>query len=145
MLRAWLAGYRQRLHDEIVNNATFTSVLNAPGSSRRSGIEATVDWKLGEKLRLSANYAYLKATQPDAGAGQRAPETRRPKHSGSIAADGSVGRFSYGASLAYVGKHLANRDTFPFDRVTLESYWLPVAPLADVIVPGGELFAPWSK
>ncbi|HKC02727.1 MAG TPA: TonB-dependent receptor [Sphingomicrobium sp.] len=142
---ASLTGYRQRLHDEIVNNATFTSVLNAPGSSRRSGIEATVDWKLGEKLRLSANYAYLKATQPDAVAGQRAPETRRPKHSGSIAADGSVGRFSYGASLAYVGKHLDNRDTFPFDRVTLESYWLADARLAYVIVPGVELFARGSN
>ena len=28
---ASLTAYRQRLHDEIVNNATFTSVLNAPG------------------------------------------------------------------------------------------------------------------
>ena len=142
---ASLTGYRQRLHDEIVNNATFTSVLNAPGSSRRSGIEATVDWKLGEKLRLSANYAYLKATQPDAVTGQRATETRRPKHSGSIAADGSVGRFSYGASLAYVGKHLDNRDTFPFDRVALESYWLADARLAYVVVPGVELFARGSN
>ena len=138
---ASLTGYRQRLHDEIVNNATFTSVLNAPGSSRRSGIEATVDWKLGEALRLSANYAYLKATQPDPVTGERATETRRPKHSGSLAADGSIGRFTYGASLAYVGKHLDNRDTFPFDRVTLGSYWLADARVAYAVVPGVELFA----
>ena len=138
---ASLTGYRQRLHDEIVNNATFTSVLNAPGSSRRSGIEATVDWKLGEALRLSANYAYLKATQPDAVTGERATETRRPKHSGSVAADGSIGPVTYGASLAYVGKHLDNRDTFPFDRVTLGSYWLADARVAYAVVPGVELFA----
>jgi Outer membrane cobalamin receptor protein len=53
-LGASLTGYRQRLHDEIVNNSTFTSVLNTPGSSRRSGIEATVDWKVANELRLSA-------------------------------------------------------------------------------------------
>jgi vitamin B12 transporter len=140
-LGASLTGYRQRLHDEIVNNATFTSVLNAPGSSRRSGIEATVDWKLGDELRLSANYAYLKSTQPDAVTGERATETRRPKHSGSVAADGLIGRFSYGASLAYVGKHLDNRDTFPFARVTLGSYWLADARVAYAVRPGVELFA----
>jgi len=138
---ASLTGYRQRLHDEIVNNVTFTSVLNAPGSSRRSGIEATVDWQLGEALRLSANYAYLKATQPDAVTGERATETRRPKHSGSVAADGSIGHVTYGASLAYVGKHLDNRDTFPFDRVTLGSYWLADARVAYAVAPGVELFA----
>ena len=142
---ASLTGYRQRLHDEIINNATFTSVLNAPGSSRRSGVEATVDWKLGDELRLSANYAYLKATQPDAVTGTRASETRRPKHSGSVAADGSVGRFSYGTSLAYVGKHLDNRDTFPFDRVALGSYWLADARVAYAVFPGVELFARGSN
>jgi vitamin B12 transporter len=138
---ASITAYRQRLHDEIVNNATFTSVLNAPGSSRRSGIEATVDWNVGDALRLSANYAYLKAIQPDAVSGERATETRRPKHSGSIAADGVAGRFSYGASLAYVGDHLDNRDTFPFDRVTLGSYWLADARVAYEVVPGIALFA----
>ena len=144
-LGASLTGYRQRLHDEIVNNATFTSVLNAPGSSRRSGVEATVDWKPNDALRLSANYAYLKATQPDAVTGTRATETRRPKHSGSIAADGLIGRVSYGASLAYVGKHLDNRDTFPFDRVALGSYWLADARAAYAVVPGVELFVRGSN
>ena len=137
---ASLTAYRQRLHDEIVNNATFTSVLNSPGVSKRSGVEATVDWNIAGELRLSANYAYLKATQPDPVTGQQQTEARRPKHSGSVAADGSVGRFSYGASLAYVGKHIDNRDTFPFDRVTLGSYWLADARVAYAISPGVELF-----
>jgi vitamin B12 transporter len=120
-------------------------VLNAPGRSRRSGLEAAVDWKLGDKLRLSANYAYLKAIQPDAATGERLTETRRPKHSGSIAVDGASARFTYGASLAYVGRHLDNRDTFPFDRVALGSYWLADARIAYAIRPGIELFARGSN
>jgi vitamin B12 transporter len=142
---ASLTGYRQRLRDEIVNNATFTSVVNAPGSSRRSGIEATVDWKLDDGLRLSANYAYLKAMQPDAATGERLTETRRPKHSGSIVLDGASGRFTYGASVAYVGRHLDNRDTFPFARVMLGSYWLADARVAYTVRPGIELFARGSN
>jgi vitamin B12 transporter len=142
---ASLTGYRQRLHDEIVNNADFTSVLNAPGSSRRSGVEATVDWRLRDTLRLSANYAYLHATQPDSVTGERLTETRRPKHSGSIAFDGSAGRFAYGASLAYVGRHLDNRDTFPFDRVALGSYWLADARVAYAVRPGIELYVRGSN
>jgi vitamin B12 transporter len=140
-----LTGYRQRLRDEIINNATFTSVLNAPGRSRRSGIEATVDWMLGDQLRLSANYSYLKATQPDPATGKRLTETRRPEHSGSIALDGVSGRFSYGASLAFVGRHFDNRDTFPFARVTLGSYWLADVRVAYAIRPGIELFARGSN
>jgi vitamin B12 transporter len=128
------------LHDEIINNASFTSVLNSPAISRRSGVEATIDWKIGDELRLSANYAYLHATQPDPVTGEQLTETRRPKHSGSVSADGSVGEFSYGASLAYVGRHLDNRDTFPFDRVALGSYWLADARIAYAVRPGLQLF-----
>ena len=142
---ASLTGYRQRLHDEIVNNATFTSALNANGSSRRSGIEATVDWKLSDRVRVSANYAYLKATQPDALTGEQLTEARRPKHSGSATVDGSSGPLSYGASLAYVGKHIDNRDVFPFDRLTLGSYWLSDARVAYTVRPGIELFARGSN
>jgi vitamin B12 transporter len=144
-LGASLTGYRQRLHDEIVNNATFTSVLNASGSSRRSGVEATIDWQIVDQLRLSANYAFLKAIQPDAISGEQMAETRRPKHSGSVALDGSTGSFTYGASLAYVGRHFDNRDVFPFDRLTLGSYWLADARVAYAIRPGVELFARGSN
>ncbi len=142
---ASLTGYRQRLHDEIVNNATFTSVLNAAESSRRAGVEATVDWNVAEKVRLSANYAYLKSTQPDPLTGDQTTEARRPKYGGSVALDGSSGRFSYGASLAYVGQHLDNRDTFPFDRVTLGFYWLADARVAYAVRPGIEVFARGSN
>ena len=136
---ASLTGYRQRLHDEIVNNDSFTSVFNAPGVSRRSGIEATLDCALAKSLRLSANYAYLDATEPNA-AGEQIPEERRPKHSGSVAIDGAAGRLTYGASLAYVGAHIDNRDTFPFARVKLGSYWLADARVSYAVRSGFELF-----
>jgi vitamin B12 transporter len=140
-----LTGYRQRLHDEIVNNATFTSALNATSSSRRAGIEAQVEWKLGEPLRVSANYAYLNATQPDAITGEQLTEARRPKHSGSLTLDGTSGLVTYGASLAYVGMHIDNRDIFPFDRLTLGSYWLVDARMAYSVRPGIEIFARGSN
>ena len=137
---ASLTGYRQRLHDEIVNNSNFTSVLNASGTSRRDGVEGTIGWTMSDRIRLSANYAYLDATQLDDATGQQGPEARRPKHSGSVAFDGSLGRFRYGGSIAYVGRHIDNRDTFPFDRVMLGSYWLADARLAYAIRPGIEIF-----
>jgi vitamin B12 transporter len=144
-VEASLTGYRQRLHDEIVDifdPVTFLfSTANRSETSRRSGIEAQVGWHLADKLRLTANYAYLKATQPDEVGLQQVHELRRPKHSGSVAVDGASGRFTYGASIAYVGKHLDQRDTFPFARVTLGSYWLANARVGYTVRPGVELFA----
>ena len=138
-LDAALTAYRQRLHDEIIDNDTFTSTINAPGTSRRAGIEAELGWRLADTLRISANYAYLRATQPS-GSGQ-ARELRRPKHSGSIALDGQSGKFTYGASIAYSGAHLDVRDRPPYDVVRLGSYWLAGARVAYAVRPGVEVFA----
>jgi vitamin B12 transporter len=144
-LEASLTGYRQRLHDEIVDifdPVTFLfSTVNRSETSRRSGVEVELGWQLVDKLRLTANYIYLKATQPDETGLTQVHELRRPKHSGSVAADGAVGRLTYGASLAYVGRHIDQRDTFPFARVTLGSYWLANARVAYAVRPGIELFA----
>jgi vitamin B12 transporter len=146
---ASLTGYRQRLHDEIIDvfdfNTFLFSTANRSETSHRSGIEATFGWKLSGKLRLSANYAYLKATQPDDSTQTQVHELRRAKHSGSLALDGASGKFTYGGSLAYVGKHFDQRDTFPFDRVTLGSYWLADARVAYAIRPGVELFGRMSN
>jgi vitamin B12 transporter len=140
-----LTGYRQRLHDEIVDvfdPATFLfSTANRTAISRRSGIEATFGWRIGASLRLAANYAYLDATQPDEATLTQVHELRRPKHSGSIVLDGTSGKVTYGASIAYVGRHLDQRDTFPFDRVSLGSYWLAGARVGYALRPGIELFA----
>ena len=148
-IAASLTAYRQRLHDEIVDvfdPTTFlSSTENRDGTSRRWGIEAELAWRPSAALRLSANYAYLKATQPDAATDSRLEELRRPKHSGSIAADGSVGRWSYGASLAYVGPHLDREEIFPFGVVRLESYWLAAARVAYDVSPTIQLHARGSN
>jgi vitamin B12 transporter len=143
-----ITGYRQRLADEIVDTfdpSTFvSSTVNSSDESRRSGVELETDWRLGEKLRLSANYAYLHAIQPDdLGLGMgRLKEARRPKHSGSVAADGQAGRITYGLSLAYSGTHFdTDFEAFPFRRVELGAYWLAGARVAYSVSPGLEIFA----
>ncbi|MGI8612123.1 MAG: TonB-dependent receptor plug domain-containing protein, partial [Sphingomicrobium sp.] len=143
-LQAALTGYRQRLRDEIVgtfDSTTFlTSTINRDGRSRRSGIEAEVGWQLGDTLRLTANYAYLKASEPDGASQIR--EVRRPKHSGSVAIDGASGRLTYGASLAFTGSRTdMNFDVFPSQSVRLGSYWLGGARIAYGINRRFELLA----
>jgi vitamin B12 transporter len=148
-LNAALTYYRQRLHDEIVDTydpATFlSSTANRIGVSHRSGVEAELGWDIGDALRISANYAYLHATQPDEVASGQAKELRRPKHSGSVALDGSRGRLSYGTSVAFVGRRFDTRDNYPFDRVTLGSYWLADARIAYSVKQGIEVFARMSN
>ena len=139
-IAASLTAYRQRLHDEIVDNATFTSVVNSEGVSRRWGVEAELAWQPTDSLRLTGNYAYLKANQPSGTVNERLRELRRPKHSGSIAADGLSGKWSYGASLAYVGSHLDREEVFPFGIVRLDSYWLAAARLAYAVTPRVQIF-----
>ena len=144
-LGASLTAYRQRLTGEIVDlfdPITFLSTTgNRSEKSRRAGIEAQVYYSLGDHLRLSGNYAYLKATEPG-DLGSRVSEARRPKHSGSILADGSFGRLIYGLSLAYTGSHIdTDFESFPFRRVTLGSYWLAGARLAYDVGQGVQLFA----
>jgi Outer membrane cobalamin receptor protein len=56
-----------------------------------------------------------------------------------------VRKLSYAASIAYVGEHIDNRDTFPFARVTLGSYWLADARVAYSIRRGIELFVRGSN
>jgi vitamin B12 transporter len=123
-----LTAYRQRLRDEIVDtfdpDTFLSSTANRSEASRRSGIEAQLDWTMSDQLRLSANYAYLRASEPD-DFGSRVREARRPRHSGSVSADGRVDRFTYGISIAYVGDRIdTDFEVFPFERVTLNNYWL---------------------
>jgi vitamin B12 transporter len=142
---ASLTAYRQRLRDEIVDvfdpDTFLSSTVNRADTSRRSGVEAEFDWSLGEQLRLTANYAYLKATEP-VEMGSPLREARRPKHSGSFAADGRAGRLTYGVSLAYTGSRIdTDFESFPYRRVTLDSYWLAGARIAFDVVEGVQIFA----
>jgi vitamin B12 transporter len=146
---ASLTAYRQRLRDEIVDVAdpstSLQTALNSDATSHRSGIEAEASWRLGDKLRLSANYAFLHATESEAATQRQTPELRRPKHSGSITGDGAAGRWSYGASIAYVGAHLDTSDDYPFGLVRLHPYWLADARLAYAVRPGIELYVRGSN
>jgi vitamin B12 transporter len=142
---AAVTAYRQRLHDEIVDTfdpVTFlSSTINRSATSHRSGVEVELGWSLADWLRLSANYAYLHATQPDSAETGQVREVRRPKNSGSIALDGVSGRLTYGASVAYVGARSdTNFDVFPAAPVTLHAYWLANGRLAYAIRPGLEVF-----
>ena len=139
-----ITGYRQRLYDEIVDTfdpvSFLSSTANRDGISHRVGIEAELGWRLGDELRLSANYSYLHATQPPQFGSGQVKELRRPKDSGSIALDGASGKLSYGVSVAYVGAHLDSRDSPPFDVVRLGSYWLAGARVAYAVRPRFEVF-----
>ncbi len=136
--RAWSAAltyYRQRLRNEIVDlfdSATFLSTTaNADGRSRRHGVEAEASWAGSGALRLTATYAWLDATEPTAPDGGQIKEQRRPRHSGSIAADGARGRLSYGAAIAFTGARIdSDFSGFPATRVRLSPYWLANARVA---------------
>ena len=138
-LNVSLTGYRQRLHGEIVDATDpithLSTTVNRRSQSRREGIEAELGWIIS-RVRLSANYAYLNATEPGEAGALRLRETRRPKHSGSVALDGSVGRVDYGVTLAYAGlRHDVNFDVFPSERVDLSAYWLLGARIAYAVTP----------
>jgi vitamin B12 transporter len=127
--------YRQRLRHEIVDvfdpETFLSSTANSAKRSRRRGIEAEASYSPGDALRLTATYAWLDASEPTAPGGGQLKEQRRPRHSGSVAVDGSRGRLSYGASIAYTGERIdTDFDLFPARRVRLAPYWLADARIA---------------
>jgi vitamin B12 transporter len=128
-----LTYYRQRLKDEIATIflPDFTSTaINADGKSKRQGIELEGYYRHSDALRLTVNYAWLDASEPEVGDAQLR-EQRRPKHSGSVAADGEIGRLTYGVAIAYTGERIdTNFDIFPSPRVRLDPYWLASARMA---------------
>ena len=125
--------------------ATFRSTTaNATGTSRRRGIEATLEvrprWL--SKPRLSLNYTYLDAEERQVAGGLAVREVRRPRHSAGFIGQGEIGRLLWSATLAYVG---ARRDTdfesFPARTVRLDDYFLGSLQLGYRIAGGMELFA----
>jgi vitamin B12 transporter len=128
-----LTYFHQRLKDEIATIflPDFTSTaVNADGKSKRHGIEIEGFYHHSDFLRLTVNYAWLNASEPEVGDAQL-KEQRRPKHSGSVAADGEIGRLTYGAAIAYTGERIdTNFDIFPSPRVKLDPYWLASARIA---------------
>ena len=137
------------MKDEIVETFDFDTFLssteNRTSASRRRGIEAELAWQPSNALRLSANYAYLKASQPDNFSGSQLEEHRRPRHSGALLADGALGRWSYGASLAYVGSRLDREEVGNRAIVRLSPYWLASARVAYALTPALQLFVRGSN
>jgi len=144
-IRASATIYRQRLTDEIVDVflADFRSTTdNATGRSRRAGAEVEAGWQISPALRVQATYAYLKASERRVASGAAVRELRRPRHSGSVALDGKVGRWTYGASMALVGdRRDTDFDVFPAQTVTLDRYLLAGARLAYRLDEHVDLFA----
>jgi vitamin B12 transporter len=138
--RGSVAAYRQRLTDEIVPTPDFLSTENADGTSTRRGVELELGWSSSERLNLTASYAFLDAEEQKRDSDDPARELRRPRHSAALVADGQSGRLTYGASIAFVGKHRDRRDSFPYDLVDLDSYWLAGARLGWRLTERLELF-----
>jgi len=138
--------FSARLKDEIVDvfdPLTFlSSTENAAGRSRRDGIELSAGFRRGAGLSLQANYTWLDADEQRAAGAALVREVRRPRHSFNLIGFGDIGRFRWGASLAYVGKRRdTDFDLFPAATVTLGDYVLASANLAYRVLPQLELFA----
>jgi vitamin B12 transporter len=141
-----ITGFTNRLRNEIVDtfdNVTFLSgTANADGRSKRDGIELSASWRHAAWLNLEANYTWLDATEQRVAGTAQVREVRRPRSTANLAAWGDAGRFSWGASLAYVG---ARRDTdfdlFPAAVVRLDDYALASLRIGYRILPQLELYA----
>ena len=132
------------LTDEIVEDfSIFPSytVVNAPGESRRRGVELSGEWRPREDLRVSANYTYTDTREPET-AGTALREVRRPEHTANLAADWRTGPLTLGGSLAYVGERTdRDFDLFPAPLVELDAYVLASARVAYRISEALEAYA----
>ncbi|HWT12171.1 MAG TPA: TonB-dependent receptor [Allosphingosinicella sp.] len=132
--------FSARLEDEIVDIFTLPSTTaNASGRSRRQGLELRAGYRRADRLVLSANYTYLAANDQRTAGEAPVRETRRPRHSANLVAHGTVGRFRWGAALAYVGAR-RDSDFDAFRTVTLAGYVLASAQAAYRVLPKLEAF-----
>jgi vitamin B12 transporter len=133
------------LTDEIVEDFSIFpnyTVVNAPGESRRRGVELSGEWQLREWLRVSADYTYTDTREPEEAAAEALREVRRPEHTANLAVDLRKGPFTIGAAFSYVGERIdRDFDLFPAPRVELDAYVLASARLAYRISPALEAFA----
>ncbi|MCC5794323.1 MAG: TonB-dependent receptor [Chromatiales bacterium] len=130
-LRIDTSYFRADLRDEIdgfvfePDLGLFTA-RNAPGRSRRQGVEITVDAELAASLQFSGSWTWVDATEPGA-SGASVREIRRPRHSaaGNLNWRWADGRGNVNMNASWVG----SRDDllfagFPAERVRLGSYTL---------------------
>jgi len=131
-LKVGITGFSNHLRDEILDvfdPVTFvSSTANAPGRSRRRGVEFDAELRPSKALLLAANYTYLDADEQKAAGTPLVREVRRPRHSGNLVATWTLGRLSASGTAAYVGARSdVNFDLFPAQPVRLHPYVLASA------------------
>jgi vitamin B12 transporter len=140
---AEVVAFSNRLRDEIVYSALANSrytYVNASGTSRRRGVEASGEWRPLPGLRLNGSYTFLDAREPRlSGAAVTPQEVRRPRHSASFYGDYRTDRLTVGASLAYVGRR-RDIDFDSFTPVRLDDYVLAGARIAYALTSRVEVF-----
>ncbi len=139
--------FEAELKNKITENATFTSIINLPGISRRDGVEVAGRFAVSPVLTLGASYTFLHAVTPDGGL-----EIRRPEHAARFDVDyrfdGGRGRLNiaaiYNGEMADRGLRVTGRaGPFPFfaaEPLTLDDYWLVSVAASYKVLPGVELF-----
>lgn len=123
--------FNQDLQDEIdgfvFDPETFLfTARNKDSDSKRQGIEAVFDGRIGKSWSLGASYTYTDATEKDA-TGQSVREVRRPRHVASLAANYYFAndRGNLNLNLNFTGKQLDNFYsplTFALERVEIPSF-----------------------
>ena len=142
-----LLWHRARLQKEIdgfvfdSDTGLFTA-RNRDRNSRREGIEARLKLRPDDVTTITARYAWLDASEPDAAGGQ-VRELRRPRHSGAVSLTRAFAddRLRLRTDVVLSGK----RDdlsfaTFPATRVALDDYILINAAASWQASPQVELF-----
>ena len=102
--------YDDQIAYQIVDFNTFQGTYVNLGETKARGVETVIEVAPVRELSFAAQYTYLdgevvtsgNAFDPVYAAGE--PLLRRPKHQGSISAQGRHGRVSLGATLLLVGK-----------------------------------------
>lgn len=123
--------FNQDLQDEIdgfvFDPETFMfTAQNKDTDSKRSGVEAVYDTRLGKSWSVGASYTYTDATEKDR-TGKSVREVRRPKHIASLVANYyfASDRGNLNMNLNYSGEQLDvffSPVTFTLDKVALPSY-----------------------
>jgi len=126
-----LTWFNQDLQDEIngfvFDPETFLfTAKNRTSNSKRQGLEAVFDARLGQSWSVGASYTYTDATEKDA-SGRSVSEVRRPKHMASLVANYFFAeeRGNLNVNVNYNGKQLDvffSPVTFTLDRVVIPSF-----------------------
>jgi vitamin B12 transporter len=140
---AEIVGFSNRLRDEIVYAALppdrYTYV-NGAGTSRRRGVEASLQFRPTTAFTIRGAYTFLDAREPRLHSAPPTPqEVRRPRRTGSLSAEWQTGQLTAGGSLAWVGAR-RDIDFDSFAPTRLAGYLLADGRVALALTPSLEIF-----